>query len=191
MNSRIRGQASWLGTLRQSWLVILIVLAIALMALAIGISIAQEPARIQGVVTFDRQPRGHDSSLKITAAGLPPAGGIHHDKFQNCGVYGSPIETEKAVHSMEHGAVWITYQDGLPDVDIAALRARVADQQYLLLSPYPGQRSPIVLTSWGVQLELDSVHDERLEQFITRYRLGALTPERGASCTGGFGDPMP
>lgn len=191
MNSRIRGQASLLGTLRQSWFVILIVLAIASMALAIGISMAREPAKIQGVVTFDRQPRGHDASLKITAVDLPPVGGIHHDMFQNCGVYAGPIETEKAVHSMEHGAVWITYQDSLPDVDIAALRARVADQQYLLLSPYPGQRSPVVLTGWGVQLELDSVQDERLEQFIARYRLGPLTPERGASCTGGFGAPMP
>lgn len=191
MNSIIRGQARNLVSHRQSWFQVLIVLAIALMAIVIGISIANEPAKIQGVVTFNRQPRGHDPSVKIVAADLPPAGGMHHDMFQNCGIYVSPIETEKAVHSMEHGAVWITYQDGLSEAGIATLRRTVADQQYLLLSPYPGQRSPIVLTSWGVQLELDSVHDERFDDFIARYRLGPLTPERGASCTGGFGVPIP
>jgi len=162
-----------------------------LMAIVIGISIATEPAKIVGVVTFTRQQRGHDSSLKITAAELPPVGGVHHDMYQNCGIYAGPIESEKAVHSMEHGAVWITYQDRLPEADIATLREEVANQQYLLLSPYPGQRSPVVLSGWGVQLELDSVQDDRLEKFIARYRLGPATPERGASCTGGFGDPLP
>ena len=191
MISKLRGQVRRLGSLQQSWLQVLIVIAVVLMVIAISVSIAKEPAKIQGVVTFNRQPRGHDASLKITAANLPPVGGVHHDVYQNCGIYASAIDTENAVHSLEHGAVWITYQDGLPEADIATLRVKVADQQYLMLSPYPGQRSPIVLTSWGVQLELDSVHDERFNQFIDRYRLGPLTPERGASCAGGFGDPMP
>ena len=189
MISRIQSRARRLGSLRQSWLIMLILIAIVLMALAIGIAIANESSEIEGLVTFNHQPRGHDSSLKIAAGDLPPVGGVHHDMYQNCGIYASPIEPEKAVHSMEHGAIWITYQEGLPAAEIAALREKVANQQYLLMSPYPGLRSPVVLSGWGVQLELDSVRDARLEDFIARYRQGPKTPERGASCTGGFGDP--
>ncbi|HET6446521.1 MAG TPA: DUF3105 domain-containing protein [candidate division Zixibacteria bacterium] len=191
MMSRILSQARRLSSLRYSCFFALILIAILLMAVVIGISIAKEPARIEGVVTFNRQPRGHDSSLIIPAFDLPPVGGVHHDMFQNCGIYSDPIEAEKAVQSMEHGAVWITYQEGLPEADIAALQQKVAKQQFLLLSPFPGQRSQVVLSSWGSQLELDSAHDERLEKFINRYRLGPATPERGASCTGGFGSPLP
>ncbi|HOU41602.1 MAG TPA: DUF3105 domain-containing protein, partial [Promineifilum sp.] len=60
----------------------------------------------------------------------------------------------------------------------------------LLVSPYPEQRSPIVMTGWGVQLELDSIDDDRVGQFVERYRVGPNTPERGAACTGGTGEPL-
>jgi hypothetical protein len=57
----------------------------------------------------------------------------------------------------------------------------------MLLSPYPDQKSEIAATAWGVQLESDSVSDERLNQFIDRYRGGG--PEPGAPCSGGLGNP--
>lgn len=152
---------------------------------------ASEPAAIEGVVIFNRQSRGHDDHFETSTGGLPPVGGVHHNLFQNCGIYRHPIEPEKAVHSLEHGAVWITHRPDLPEADIALLRELIRGQDYFLLSPLPDQTSPIVLTAWGAQLQLNSIHDERLDQFIDRYLLGPLTPERGASCKGGFGDPLP
>jgi hypothetical protein len=89
---------------------------------------------------------------------------------------------EQAVHSLEHGAVWITYQPDLAADEVANLEALASDQDYLLLSPFPGQRSPIVLTAWGVQLEVENSADERIGAFISRYRLGPTIPERGAAC---------
>ena len=47
-----------------------------------------------------------------------------------------------------------------------------------------------MLTGWGVQLELDSLDDDRFDAFIEQYRVGPNTPERGASCTGGIGEPI-
>jgi hypothetical protein len=91
---------------------------------------------------------------------------------------------------MEHGAVWITYQPELPDDDVAVLRDLVRDQTYLLLTPYPELKSPVVLSAWGIQLEVDSVHDEKVEEFIDTYRLGPQTPEFGAACSGGVGLPL-
>jgi len=150
----------------------------------------REPAQIHDIISFGSLSRGHDDTLTYAQSDLPPAGGVHHGAWQNCGIYTEPIQAENAVHSLEHGAVWITYQPGLPDTELAALQALVRSQTYLLLSPFPGLRSPIVATAWGFQLELESAQDDRLPQFIQRYRQGPTSPERLGSCTGGVGSPL-
>ena len=92
---------------------------------------------------------------------------------------------------MEHGAVWITYQPDLADADVAELASITRSQTFLMLSPYEGQRSPVVLTAWGFQLEVDSADDGRIEDFIERYRLSPTTPELGGACSQGVGVPLP
>ena len=37
----------------------------------------------------------------------PPTNGDHDPLWQNCGFYEEPIEDRHAVHSMDHGVVWI------------------------------------------------------------------------------------
>lgn len=126
----------------------------------------------------------------------PPFGGPHDATWATCTgiVYPEAIRTENAVHSLEHGAVWITYNpDDLSADQVSSLAARVEGQQYTLMSPYPGLDSPISLQSWGHQLKVDNADDERIGQFITALRLNSNTyPEVGASCSslpgGGF-DP--
>lgn len=145
---------------------------------------------IEGVLNFGAQERGHDQNVAIEETSLPPVGGIHDPAWQNCGVYDSPVELKNAIHSMEHGAVWITYDPDLDSADVSQLRNLVGDQGYILLSPYPSLASNIVLTAWGIQLEIDSIDDERIEQFISVYRNGPQTPEKGASCSGGVGSPI-
>ena len=148
------------------------------------------PEAIRDLVTFSRQSRQHVAG-EIPVADLPPAGGEHANIWQNCGIYDEPIKAENAMHSLEHGAVWITYQPDLPDEDVASLRDMVRGESHLLLSPYPGLKSPIVLTAWQVQLELSSVDDDRIPEFIDRYQQGSTTPERGATCSNGIGTPLP
>jgi hypothetical protein len=145
---------------------------------------------IEGVLNLGAQDQGHDQNVVIEETSLPPVGGIHDPAVQNCGIYDSPVELKNALHSMEHGAVWITYRPDLDSADVSQLRGFVGDEGYLLLSPYPNLASNIVLTAWGVQLEIDSVDDERIEQFISVYRNGPQTPEKGASCSGGVGTPI-
>ena len=92
-------------------------------------------------------------------------------------------DAENAVHSQEHGAVWITYQPDLPESDREALAQLAEDQPYLLISPYPGLEDPVVASAWGAQLRLDDVNDPRLQAFIDRY--AGNGPERGATCDTG------
>jgi hypothetical protein len=150
---------------------------------------------IEGVNELPEVPAVHVASLPEptpTAVGetiLPPAGGEHDPVVQNCGVYTEPIASAKAVHSLEHGAVWITYRSGLDEQQIDALAALANAHDYTLLSPMDALAAPVVLTAWGIQLEVDNASDPRVEPFLAKYVQGEQTPEPGAPCSGGFGDP--
>ena len=58
----------------------------------------------------------------------PPVGGDHNATWMNCGIYTQPVPRERAVHNLEHGAVWITYQPSLPQSEVSQLRAFVGKQ---------------------------------------------------------------
>jgi hypothetical protein len=133
--------------------------------------------------------RAHDNDFVYPAAPVPPVGGVHHSAWQNCGVYTDPVDPRHVLHSLEHGAVWITYQAELATTAVQQLQDRVQSEPLVILSPYPGLRSPIVLTAWGLQLEVNSVDDPRIDEFITHYQNGPQTPEPGATCQGGVGMP--
>jgi hypothetical protein len=113
----------------------------------------------------------------------PPAGGPHDPSWQKCAVYDAPVRPENAVHSQEHGAVWITYQPDLSVSDRQILAELAVYQPYLLVSPYPGLEAPVVASAWGAQLHLDDVSDPRLQAFIDRY--AGQGPEPGANCESG------
>lgn len=139
----------------------------------------------------------------VTYSVTPPVGGDHNGTWMNCGVYTQPVPNERAVHNLEHGAVWITYQPSLPKSELDQLYTFFAKQtlissqeqgggkaRYLDISPYPGLPSPIVVTSWGFQLRLTSATDPRLQQFVNKFRYSPqYSPEYGAPCTGGVGTP--
>lgn len=118
---------------------------------------------------------------------LPPVGGDHDPVLQNCGFYTEPVRDENVVHSLEHGAVWLTYREDLAAEEVERLEALAADSPYLLVSPYPDLAAPLVATAWGVQVQLESTEDERLEPFLARYVQGEQTLEPGAPCSGGVG----
>jgi hypothetical protein len=118
----------------------------------------------------------------------PPVGGPHNPIWQNCGFYSKPVRDENAVHSMEHGAVWITYRPDLPKDQVEKITSFTL-KNYVLVSPYPGLPAPVVASAWGKQLRLNSANDPRLGQFVTTYRLGPQNPEPGAPCSGGVGSP--
>ncbi|MFO7661588.1 MAG: DUF3105 domain-containing protein [Chloroflexota bacterium] len=170
-------------------LIAAVVIGIAGLGYLLYLSLRPEP-EIAGIIQYERLSRGHEQNLEIPFGELPPAGGAHDPTWQNCGIYDEPLNTAHVIHSMEHGAAWITYQPNLAPDQIEAIQDKFRGQTYIVVSPYPGQSSPIVMTAWGVQLEVDDLNDRRVNEFIERYRLGPTTPERGAACTNGIGEPI-
>lgn len=116
----------------------------------------------------------------------PAAGGDHNAVWLNCGVYTEPVVEENVVHSLEHGAVWMTYDPSLPTEQLDQLLTAAEPYDYIVLSPYEGMDSPITLSAWGSQLALEDAGDERIAPFLSQFVQGEQSPEPGAACTGGL-----
>ena len=149
-------------------------------------AVVKEYAPDGSIVDTDAPFGDHDPNIDIPFGELPPRGGTHHPMWQSCGLYFDPVEPKHAVHSMEHGAVWVTYQPEMHPRDRAVLENNIGIDPWVIISPYPGLRSPVVLTAWGVQLELDSVDDPRIDEFLEQFKSGIQAPEPFASCDGGI-----
>ncbi|MEU7404790.1 DUF3105 domain-containing protein [Streptomyces sp. NPDC044948] len=143
-------------------------------------------ASIKGEKTWSNLSRNHVQK-KVDYPMSPPAGGDHNPVWADCDakVYKQEVPNENAVHSLEHGAVWVTYTDKASKNDIKKLTTTVSKTPYSFLSPRKDQSAPITLTAWGHQLGVEKASDPRVGEFLDKYVQGPQTPEPGASCSGG------
>lgn len=124
---------------------------------------------------------------KVNYPQTPPMGGEHNNYWQQCDIYDKPIHNEHAVHSMEHGAVWITYRPDLPKAQVDKIKeiaTSTGDRDYMLVSPFENLPAPIVASSWGHQMRFQTLEEPRLRAFIKKFQNGSDTPEPGATCGG-------
>ncbi|MDO9456951.1 DUF3105 domain-containing protein [Nocardioides sp.] len=137
---------------------------------------------LSDVQSYEDLPTTHVTD-PVDYAQTPPVGGEHFGEWLECGAYDEPVVDENAVHDLEHGAVWITYDPALADDDVAALEAQLP--QNGIMSPYDGLPAPVVVTVWGRQLALTGADDPRLPLFVEEFDDGVTAPEAFASCAGG------
>jgi hypothetical protein len=156
---------------------------------AYAVAHADDATKIDGLKTYTGLSRNHVTT-PVKYPQTPPVGGDHNPVPQNCGVYTAPIANENGVHSLEHGAVWITYKPDLPAAQVAKLDATAKGQLYILVSPYAGLPAPVVASAWGKQVYLTGADDPRLAKFVKAYEAGPQAPEPGGACTGGTGTPV-
>ncbi len=177
---------------RRRLVVLLAVLgALVLVGAALAVPVAVERWRDLTTPTLDdvriyedlRSDHINDDE-KVEYDPAPPPGGPHADIWLECGVYDEPVRDENAVHSLEHGTVWITYDpEELSADDVSELAEQLPGKG--ILSPYPGQDARVIVTVWGRQLDLRSPGDDRLGLFLEAYGDGHTAPEPMASCEGG------
>lgn len=154
-------------------------------------SVVLEPAPegVTGTLAVPVKSASHVNG-KVQYATSPPAGGNHNPVWQNCGFYTTTVTNELAVHSLEHGAVWITYTASVDNAVKTDLMAKAKASPYVLVSLYPDNPTPIVVTAWARQLKLDTYDAALVAKFIDVYSFdGPTVPEKGASCRGGIGAP--
>jgi hypothetical protein len=180
------------------------------------VTVVPDTSGIAGVLAWDTtgwpgDGSAHSGALEhdhvdgpVTYAVTPPVGGPHNATWMNAGVYTKPIPSERAVHNLEHGAVWITYSPTLGKADVKTLTAFVTKQslipesqqatgisgeanRFIDLSPWADDSlpSPIVISSWGHQLRVTSPTDPRLQKFVDTFRESqTYSPELGEPVDG-------
>jgi Protein of unknown function (DUF3105) len=140
---------------------------------------------INGVI-FKKEPNHTHVTSLVKYDASPPVGGNHSQVWADCSgtVYPKQIANENAVHPLEHGAVWITYRPGLAASSIATLAKLVTGQNYTLMTPYAGLKTPISLQAWNYQLFVNSATDTRIAAFIKALRNNpGTTPEYPGNCS--------
>ncbi|HEY0700873.1 MAG TPA: DUF3105 domain-containing protein [Micromonospora sp.] len=153
----------------------------------------EKAAAIDGIVNYRKKdPKltegGNHKTGPLKYTVLPPVAGEHNQTWQNCmgDVYDAQIANEHAVHSLEHGAIWITYQPDLPKDQVEKLAERVRGKEKLFMSPFPGLDKPISLQAWGYQLKVDNADDSRIDDFIKALRVNASIEGPTALCNNGI-----
>jgi hypothetical protein len=141
-----------------------------------------EPPTLDAVLVVDPLTSRHVTG-EVDYDQVPPLGGDHDAAWLECGVYDEPVRDENAVHSLEHGTVWVTHDPDLAAASVAELAEQLPDKS--IVSPYAGLPGPVVVSVWGRQLVLDDVDDPRLELFLRELGDGHTAPEPFASCVGG------
>lgn len=142
---------------------------------------------ISGLTSKHGLSRNHKDGVAISypnQSGTPPIGGDHNPVPQSCQVYTAAIANEHAVHSLEHGAVWITYNPSLSAGDVATLKKLVDGEPARMLSPYPGLKKPISVQAWGEQIFATKASDPRIKQFAELFTKGPQDLEPNNSCVG-------
>lgn len=180
------------------WWVVGSTAAVAVVALVAASFIFAPPAaptysaggdgtEIEGVEVFENTTTHVEGTVDYEQS--PPTGGPHNSMWLNCGIYSEPQQDENAVHSLEHGAVWVTYDaEQVSGAELETLRAQLPST-YVILSPYEGLDTPIALSSWNHQLKLDSADDARIPQFFEEFWRNQNVPEPTATCSGALDGP--
>lgn len=156
----------------------------------------ERAAAIEGIINYrESNPevmspeyRRHVSGTQVYDTS-PPVAGPHNEAWQNCqgDVYSGQVPNEHAVHSLEHGAIWITYNpDTLPSDQVETLADLVRQSgDRIFMSQYPGLETPISLQAWGYQLFVEDASDPRINEFIRALRVNTSLEGMTASCSGG------
>ncbi|WP_369197340.1 DUF3105 domain-containing protein [Streptomyces djakartensis] len=141
-----------------------------------------------GVRTWQGKLSRNHVGKAVKYASEPPVGGDHNQVWMNCNgdVYTKELNNTNAVHSLEHGAVWVTYNADAKKADVDALAAKVKKTPYTLMSPMDDQKDPIMLSAWGHQRTVTGADDPDVDKFFEKFVQGEQTPEPGAACTNGL-----
>ena len=132
--------------------------------------------------------RDHVSeSTKVVYKSNPPTSGNHWPEPLQDGVYDKEKPDEAAVHSLEHGRIWISYKPSIPEQTKEALRKLLKGRAPIIVTPRSANETDIALVAWtrldAFNLNPDGSFDEkRILDFIQRYKNKGpeLIPEHAA-----------
>lgn len=105
----------------------------------------------------------------------PPTSGPHASPV-SWGVYDKEVRDDQAIHNMEHGGVFVSYQPSLSKDQIDKLKELLSEPfsnpefqpKKIVLAPRAANKSPIELSSWRRSEALASYDQKKIEEYMTR-----------------------
>lgn len=161
----IQRSSSWTG-----WLIILVP---ALLIIGLIVREIMRPRPGVGIPTQGNRHLQSVTETHIAYNSKPPTSGPHVGKAP-WGVSGSQIPDEVQVHNLEDGGVIVHYDPAQVSTSTMQALESVVQPYYIkgkniILEPYAGMDSPIVLTAWTRLLKLSVADKIQIEQFINAY----------------------
>ena len=173
------------GRLQSSLIKVIVVLVILSIVGGVAFLLSRPPApEVQIGEKVEEQGRNHitqGASSKFSYNTNPPTSGPHWPQQAECKIYSEEIADESALHSLEHGAVWISYKDK-KDKDLVSKLTEIvkASPGKVLLSPRSKNDSKIAVAAWTRLLKQESLDEKQIKDFIKNYR--NQSPEPLAQC---------
>lgn len=128
---------------------------------------------VEGTVDYAIVSREHISE-GTSGSGYnsnPPSSGPHWPSSAKNGIYDVSEPDERYIHDLEHGYVWISYKSGVGDEAINKLKNVVkADDWKIVMIPRDKNDANIALVAWGRVLNMDSLNEAKVKDFIKTYR---------------------
>lgn len=131
-----------------------------------------EETSLEGKVEeFPIEGRDHVSAdAEVVYKTNPPTSGSHFAQAKEWGIYDEAIDDKAAVHSLEHGGIWISYKD-LNEEDVKMLEELgKSNSQSVLVSPRSANEDNIAVASWGRMMRLGSVDRALIQKYIDTYK---------------------
>lgn len=100
----------------------------------------------------------------------PPTSGAHLAQAKEWGTFDQEIDDKAAVHSMEHGGIWISYKEVSGEEKTILEEIGKQNSQSTLVSPRSGNESKIVVTSWGKMMKLEIADKALIQKYIDTYK---------------------
>ncbi len=131
------------------------------------------------------QGRGHvPDGTQVQYNSNPPTSGQHYIKWITRGIYDKPQVDGNLVHSLEHGAVIVSYKSDLSKEDVEKIKSVFGSTSVSkkIMVPRDNLDVPIALTSWGRLLKLqiiDATSEAKIKEFMETNK--DRGPEKGAS----------
>lgn len=98
----------------------------------------------------------------------PPTSGWHWGSgVAGPGIKSEQLPDELVLHSMEHGAVVVWYNEKLDKSDVDRIKeAFVSASGKKIMMPRKDLDVPVALTSWNYLLKLNTIDTEKIKEFI-------------------------
>jgi len=179
-------QTQDLSSKRQGTIIKVVVLLLAIFIVAGLVFLFTRPPREQpeigqAIPELGRNHIAEGTVPKEPYNSNPPTSGPHWAQQAECKIYTEEVADQAALHSMEHGGVWISYKNKDDQELIKNLTSLVQSAgSKVLLSPRAANDSAIAVASWARLLKLENFDEKQIADYI-RYNKNK-SPEPLAAC---------